>query len=107
KTFIGRIYTLLGLRDIADEADKTGSGYPKLSAEYIVASSPDLIVLADSICCGQTPTKVAKRPGWQNVTAVRDGGVVAVNDSVASRWGPRIVTFMREVATAAKAAASR
>ena len=61
KTFIGRIYTLLGLKDIADAADKTGSGYPKLSQEYIVAASPKLIVLADTICCGQTPAKVAKR----------------------------------------------
>jgi cobalamin transport system substrate-binding protein len=107
KTFIGGIYRLLGLRDIADAADKAGSGYPKLSAEYIVASSPDVIVLADRVCCGQTPAKVAKRPGWENVAAVKDGGVVAVNDDVASRWGPRIVTFMRDVAAAAKAVAAK
>ncbi len=40
KTFIGRVYSLLGLKNIADAADKTGSGYPKLSAEYIVAVGP-------------------------------------------------------------------
>ena len=28
--FIGRIYSLFGLRDIADAADSTGSGYPQL-----------------------------------------------------------------------------
>jgi iron complex transport system substrate-binding protein len=107
KTFIGGIYTLLGLHDIADAAGGAGSGYPKLSAEFIVASDPDLIVLADSVCCGQTPATVAKRPGWEHVAAVHDGGVVAVNDDVASRWGPRIVTFMRDVAAAARAVASR
>ena len=44
KTFIGRIYAMLGLKDIADAADKTGSGYPQLSAEYIVAADPQLVV---------------------------------------------------------------
>ncbi len=98
KTFIGRIYTMLGLKDIADAADKTGSGYPKLSQEYIVAASPKLIVLADTICCGQTPAKLAKRPGWGTIAAVKDGGVIAMSDDLASRWGPRVVTFIQHVA---------
>src|SRR5581483_7351260 len=50
-TFIGQTYTLLGVKDIADAANG-GSDYPQLSAEYIVASNPDLIVLADTVCCG-------------------------------------------------------
>ena len=102
KTFIGRVYSLLGLRDIADAADKTNSGYPKLSAEYIVAADPQLIVLADTICCGQTPAKVAKRPGWSTIAAIKDGGVIGVSDDIASRWGPRIVDFLREIAAAVK-----
>jgi iron complex transport system substrate-binding protein len=107
KTFIGRVYAMLGLKDIADAADKTGSGYPKLSAEYVIASNPDLIVLADTICCGQTAAKVAKRPGWSTIAAVQKGNVLAVSDDVASRWGPRIVGFVREVAAKVKAIAAR
>jgi len=98
KTFIGRIYTMLGLKDIADAADKTGSGYPQLSAEYVISSDPKLIVLADTICCGQTVARLDKRPGWKNITAVADGGVLAVNDDIASRWGPRVVDFVQQVA---------
>ena len=64
-TFIGSIYELLGLENIADEAKKAGTGYPQLSAEYIVKADPDLVVLADTKCCGQTAALVAKRPGWQ------------------------------------------
>jgi ABC-type Fe3+-hydroxamate transport system substrate-binding protein len=45
-TFIGRMYKLLGLVNIADKAHAS-SDYPQLSAEYIVASNPDLIVLAE------------------------------------------------------------
>ena len=53
KTFIGQVYTALGLANIADAADSAGFGYPQLSAEYVVSASPDLIVLADTVCCGQ------------------------------------------------------
>jgi iron complex transport system substrate-binding protein len=101
-TFIGRIYRLFGFTNIADAADSTHSGYPKLSGEYIVASNPDIVVLSDSVCCGQTTATVGERPGWQQVSAVRSNRVVPVNDSIASRWGPRIVDFARVVAQVAK-----
>jgi iron complex transport system substrate-binding protein len=101
-TFIGRIYRLFGFRNIADAADSTHSGYPQLSAEYIVSANPDLVVLADSICCGQSAATVGSRPGWSGIAAVKQKRVIAVDDSVASRWGPRIVAFARAVAAAAR-----
>lgn len=101
-TFIGRVYSLFGLKNIADAADGTGSGFPQLSAEYIVSQSPNLIVLADSVCCGQTPTKVASRPGWSGIDAVKTWSIVRIDDSIASRWGPRIMNFVRAVAIALK-----
>jgi iron complex transport system substrate-binding protein len=100
RTFIGQVYKLFGLRNIADGADAAGGDYPKLSAEHIIASSPDLIVLADSKCCGQSLATVAARPGWSTIKAVRNGRVVRADDDVASRWGPRIVGFVRAVAVA-------
>lgn len=104
-TFIGRIYARLGLRNIADRAaERSGAAYPQLSAESVVGANPDLIVLADSECCGQTPAKVRRRPGWDVVAAVRDGAVVAVDDDIASRWGPRIPEFVERVASAMEAA---
>ena len=103
-TFGGQALKLLGLKDIADAADKSGSGYPKLSGEYIVAANPDLIVLADTKCCGQTAAKVGARPGWGTIAAVKNNRVVAVSDDIASRWGPRIVDFMQAVAAGARKA---
>lgn len=100
-TFIGQIYKLLGLKNIADEAKGSGE-YPQLSAEYVIASNPDLIVLADTVCCKQSAATVAARPGWDKIAAVRDGEVVPVDDSIASEWGPRVVLFAREVADAVK-----
>jgi len=95
------MYTLLGLQNIADKA--TGGGdYPRLSAEYIIASNPDLIVLADTVCCGQTRATVAARPGWSNINAVKTGEIVPINDSIASEWGPRIVLFLKAIASAVR-----
>jgi iron complex transport system substrate-binding protein len=102
KTFIGRIYRLFGLRNIADPADSSGNGYPQLSAEYILSSNPSLIVLADTRCCGQSAKTVASRPGWNALAAVRRGNVIGIDDSIASRWGPRVVQFVRAVGKALK-----
>ena len=100
KTFIGQVYTALGLKNIADAADSAGFGYPQLSAEYVVSSSPDLIVLADTVCCGQKASTVAARPGWDRISAVRTGSIVRIHDSIASRWGPRLVNFFRAMSSA-------
>lgn len=97
-TFIGQVYALLGLENIADRADTDGSGYPQLTSEFIVSADPDLIFLADTECCEQNATTVAERPGWSGLSAVTGGGVVELSDDVASRWGPRIVDFLRAAA---------
>jgi iron complex transport system substrate-binding protein len=99
RTFVGQIYSLLGLENIADKAHAAGA-YPQLSDEYVIASNPDLIVLADTECCKQSAATVAARPGWRNIAAVKDGEVVPVEDSLASQWGPRIVLFAQTVAHA-------
>jgi len=98
KTFIGSIYKLFGFRNIADPADAQHTGYPQLSAEYILQANPQIIVLAD----GQTPAEVVARPGWNTISAVQHNRVVAVNEDIASRWGPRIVQFARAVAKIAR-----
>jgi iron complex transport system substrate-binding protein len=103
KTFIGSIYKLFGFSDIADAADTTGSGYPQLSAEYIVQQNPQIIVLADTKCCEQNAATVTARPGWSTIAAVQHHRIVGVGDDIASRWGPRIVEFAREVAQIARA----
>jgi iron complex transport system substrate-binding protein len=101
ESFIGRIYERLGLRNIADRAaEKTGSPYPQLSTEAVISADPDLVVLADSECCGQTPAKVGRRPGWASIAAVREDAVVAIHDDIASRWGPRLPIFVEKVVAA-------
>ncbi|HXF99123.1 MAG TPA: ABC transporter substrate-binding protein [Gaiellaceae bacterium] len=100
RSFVGKVYAAFGLRNIADAADTAGTGFPQLSSEYVIAADPDVIVLADTVCCGQTPSTVAARPGWDRISAVRTGSIVRIHDSIASRWGPRLVSFFRAVAAA-------
>ena len=100
QTFIGQIYSLVGLKNIADKADKEGGGYPQLSPEYLVKADPDLIFLADTKCCGQSAQTLAKRSGFANLAAVKNGTVIPLDDDIASRWGPRVVDFLRIVAAA-------
>ncbi|EYT62689.1 ABC transporter substrate-binding protein [Dietzia sp. UCD-THP] len=93
-TYIGEVYSLLGLTSIATGDD----AYPQLSEELILEADPDLVMLADGQCCGITPEVVAERPGWSELGAVRQGRVFVLDEDLASRWGPRVVDFMREVA---------
>ena len=106
-TFIGAVYAAFGLDNVADPADADGSsfGYPQLSDEYLVDADPDLIFLADTLCCGQSAVTIAERPGWEQLSAVRNGAVIELNDDVVSRWGPRIVDFVEAVAAAIEAVA--
>jgi len=99
-TFIGQIYNLFGLVNIADAAAQNGNQYPQLSSEYIVEKNPDYIFLADSKCCAQNAQSVASRPGWNTLGAVTANHVVALDDDVASRWGPRVVDLVTTVGNA-------
>ncbi|MFI0371855.1 ABC transporter substrate-binding protein [Actinomadura sp. 1N219] len=100
KTFVGQVYGLFGLRNIADAADKASGGYPQLSREYLLKQDPDLIFLADTKCCGQNAGVIAKRPGWSDLGAVKNKGVVELDDDVASRWGPRLPEFVKTIGDA-------
>ena len=104
-TFIGELYSMLGLQNIADEAEGNSGGYPQLNAEFIVSANPDLIFLADTICCGETLDTVSSRPGWDAITAVQNGNVFEMDDNVASRWGPRVVEYLADVSAAIQQAA--
>ena len=97
-TFVGSIYAMFGLENIADGAPDAAGGYPQLSAEYIVGQAPDLIVLADTVCCEVDAATVAQRPAFDTVPAVQEGRVLEASDDVASRWGPRIADFTESVA---------
>jgi iron complex transport system substrate-binding protein len=96
-TFIGALYSLLGMRNIADAAGSAAGGYPQLSAEFLLRANPDYVFLADIDCCGQTTSTFAQRPGFSGLHAVTSHHVYGIHDAIASEWGPSIVTFLQTV----------
>ena len=94
-SFIGSIYQMLNLTNIADNADKGGHGYPKLSPEYIISSNPDIIILPgkNSSYIG----RIIERPGWKHISAVKNKKFLRVEPDVASRWGPRVPEFANSI----------
>jgi iron complex transport system substrate-binding protein len=96
-TFIGSVYGLFGLVNVADAADPDGSafGYPQLSPEFLVDADPDLVFLADG-----DVASFAALPVLGQLRAVGDDAVIALAPDVSSRWGPRIVDFIEQIARA-------
>jgi iron complex transport system substrate-binding protein len=105
-TFIGGLLSLLGMKSIADAATGAAAagGYPALSAEYILKANPDYIILADTGKSGggQDAATVSARPGWSVLTAVKGKHIILLNPDIASRWGPRIVDLLSDVAAGIK-----
>ncbi|WP_067466631.1 ABC transporter substrate-binding protein [Actinomadura macra] len=100
-TFIGSVYRLFNLRNIADAYDTKNSGYPKITSRDVIERDPQFVFLADTKCCGQNEKTVRARPGWATMAALRSPGhVVELDDDVASRWGPRVIDFVTRVAAA-------
>ncbi|WP_380166025.1 ABC transporter substrate-binding protein [Jannaschia sp. R86511] len=95
-TFIGEVYSLFGLENIADA---TGEAYPQLSQEFVVEADPDVIFVTSGDF-SDSPEDIAARPGWDQVDAVEGEDVVVVDADEASRWGPRVVDFVESVAEA-------
>lgn len=102
ETFIGKVYSLAGLTNIADPADEDGTswGYPQLGEEFVLQADPDLIFFADAQCCGQSVETISARPGWSELQAVKNNNIFEINSDISSRWGPRLVDFLEAVARA-------
>lgn len=95
QTFVGQVYALAGLENVADAADD-GSGYPQVSAELLLDADPDVIFFAD-VAGGVDAAAIAARPGWDQMSAVTNDHVVELDPDISSRWGPRTVDFLRTV----------
>ncbi|MGY6501215.1 MAG: ABC transporter substrate-binding protein [Acidimicrobiales bacterium] len=106
-SFIGSLLALIGLESIADGVAPEAGAFPQLSAESILDADPDLILVAGAGSVGASPEEIAARPGWDQLTAVAEGRIVALDADVSSRWGPRIVELLAAVADAVEAAGLR
>mgnify|MGYP006268370893 CR=1 FL=1 len=101
-TFIGQVYKQIAPKaiNVADAAATADSGgYPQLSAEYLVASNPQVILLADAQY-GESISTVSGRAAFNAIDAVRNAHVVSLPADIPSRWGPRLVALYSAIAGA-------
>ncbi|HEV3213649.1 MAG TPA: ABC transporter substrate-binding protein [Acidimicrobiales bacterium] len=100
-TYAGGLLKSLGVTNIADPLGTTlNGGYPQLTAEYVIGKNPQMVFLADTVCCHQSYATVAARAGFSVISAVKHHEVIKLNDDVASRWGPRVSILMDQLTAA-------
>lgn len=72
----------------------------ELPLEQLIDKDPQLIVLGTNPFYSPTPESVANRPGWDALTAVRNGDIRPVRDIEITRPGPRLPIGLRALAAA-------
>ena len=85
-SYINDLIEIAGGQNIAARAT---SAYPQLSAEEILRSDPEIIVLAAADYSAK-PEQVAARTGWSVINAVRNKRIVTIAPNLINRPGPRI-----------------
>ncbi len=79
-------------------AENTSSEYPMISTELVLGEDPDMIVYTVGPMCATTADDFELRPGWENLTAVVEDNIYSLDDNLVSRYGPRVVDGLEELA---------
>lgn len=87
-TFMDEIAQMLGLKNAFADVE----GWAEISEEQVLERNPDYIVTI-TMYYGEGPTPVEEiesRAGWENVTAVKNGKILNLQNDELSRPGPRL-----------------
>lgn len=83
------IHDLIEIAGGVNIAARATSAYPQLSAEEILRSDPEIIVLAAADYSAK-PDQVAARAGWSAISAVKNKRIVTIAPNLINRPGPRV-----------------
>jgi len=87
-TFMNEIAGLLNMHNIFDDV----SSWAEVSEEQVLERNPDYIMTV-GMYYGDGPTPVESilaRPGWENITAVKNKAILDLPNNELSRPGPRL-----------------
>jgi iron complex transport system substrate-binding protein len=93
-SFVAEMVTMAG-GDVITTGDPASYA---IGLEALIEADPQLIVLGTNPFYQPTPEQVAARPGWDVMTAVKDGDIVPVQDTEITRPGPRLPIGLRNLA---------
>lgn len=84
-SFVADMVALAG----GDAITTTDPAVFSIPVERLVSQDPQVIILGDA-AYGTCPDAVAARSGWEGITAVRNGDIQPVDDTIVTRPGPRV-----------------
>ena len=87
-SFMDEVAQMLGLKNIFDDV----AGWGAVSEEQVLSRDPDYIVTV-SMYYGEGPTpeeEICSRPGWENLTAVKNNAILNISNNELTRPGPRL-----------------
>ncbi len=87
-SFMNEIAELLGLKNIFDDC----TAWAEVSEEQVIERNPDIIVTI-TMYFGEGPTpveEITSRKGWENITAVKEGKILNLQNNELSRPAPRL-----------------
>lgn len=98
--FMDELINLAGGINVAADTQ----GWNEISEEKIIKDNPDVILFAKSVIDDKTKKGLGDiikgRSGWDQITAVKNGAVIGLDDNLLSRPGPRVTQGLQEVAKA-------
>jgi len=86
---------LAGGKNIAENAS---AEYVTISDEFVIAHNPEIIVYSSGVMTDTTAEDISSRPGWNQIDAVENDRIYSIDDDLISRYGPRIVDGLEELA---------
>ncbi len=89
-TFIDALIKEAGGVNIAENAK---GSWPIMSDEAIIKANPDVIV----VLYKGSVDAIKSRPGWSNITAVKNNAIYVLNPDIFERPGPRIVQGLEKL----------
>ena len=94
-TFMDEAASLLGAKNVFGDV----TGWAGISEEQVIQRNPGYIVTTDRyIGTGPTPEQeIAGRPGWEHLSAVKDGHILNLADDSLVRPGPRLADGVKQL----------
>jgi iron complex transport system substrate-binding protein len=79
-------------------AHNTSSEYPKVASEFVIAENPSIIVYTTGPWSTLSDSTYQDRPGWGNISAIVNDKIYGMDANLLSRYGPRIVDCLEQLA---------
>lgn len=96
QTFMNDMLTQLKVKNVFDDQ----KGWPTVSKEQIIKKNPDVMLTTSGISSKDYQEAVQQRSGFDQINAVKKHRVIALNDDLLSRPGPRIDEAMKKLSDA-------